>query len=279
MKLNRKSIFFTVLSASAFVLIVFILSFLVTALRDRYIHSQFPDASHYAWLEIPGEDIDVPTDTGYSVLVDLDHLLLTLYKDGEKYKSWPVSGGSKNSPSPVGCWIVNGIDHWGEGFGGSWISLNVPWGKYGIHGTVEPWAVGQHNISHGCIRMNNKDVRELKGYMSWGVPVKIVYEGIPFRGLKDGRRGSDVYQMQKMLIDLGYLEGNPDGIFGQKTGQALKAFQRAENITVDGILGWESMERLKLRIGEIESAPAPTQPADENQVPEDENPPTENQAL
>ena len=32
---------------------------------------------------------------------------------------------------------------WGEGFGGAWMGLNVPWGTYGIHGTKSPWFVGK----------------------------------------------------------------------------------------------------------------------------------------
>ena len=39
---------------------------------------------------------------------------------------------------------------------GSWLGLNVPWGKFGIHGTLDPHSVGWAS-SHGCIRMNNDE--------------------------------------------------------------------------------------------------------------------------
>ena len=39
---------------------------------------------------------------------------------------------------------------------GRWLGLNVPWGNFGIHGTLDPYSVGWAS-SHGCIRMNNND--------------------------------------------------------------------------------------------------------------------------
>lgn len=193
-----------------------------------------------------------PAPEGYSVLIDLDSLTLTLYQDGLEIKSWPVSGGRKEYPSPTGSWVVTDIGSWGSGFGGSWIALSVPWGVYGIHGTVEPWAVGSDNISHGCIRMKNADVAELKAYLRWGVPVQIKHDGAPFRALKDGKVGSDVLKLQKMLKLLGYYQGEPDGRFGSGTLAALRQFQVAERIKVDGIVGWHSWNLLNQRVEELE---------------------------
>jgi len=191
-----------------------------------------------------------PTANGYSVLVDLDAKILTLYEDSIEIKSWPVSGGKKENPSPTGSWIVSGIESWGEGFGGSWIGLNVPWGKYGIHGTVEPWAVGDTNISHGCIRMKNQDVAELKKYLSVGDLVYIKYDSAPFRTLKDGKVGSDVLKLQIILKQLNFYDGTLDGNFGTGTFEAVCRFQAAEQITVDGKIGQESWNILLERARE-----------------------------
>lgn len=186
-----------------------------------------------------------PAEKGYSVFVDLDRLTLYLYEDGTEIKTWPVSGGTSESPSPTGNWIVTGIDHWNEGFGGSWIALNVPWGVYGIHGTVEPWVVGNYNASHGCIRMSNNDVAELKQYMSAGVPVHIKHDNAPFRVMKDGHVGSDVLMLQMMLKQLGYYSGTPDGVFGSGTFKAVCDFQSDQGIYADGTVGWESWNRIE----------------------------------
>ena len=191
-----------------------------------------------------------PAEQGYSLLIDLDEKVLILYEDGLEAKSWPVSGGTKENPSPTGAWKVSDISNWGSGFGGSWIALNVPWGKYGIHGTVEPWAVGVSNISHGCIRMKNADVAELKKYMKWGVPVFIKHDTAPLRALKDGKVGSDVLKLQEMLRQLCYYKGLPDGRFGPATLAALRQFQREEGMKVDGIAGQASWELLQQTLDE-----------------------------
>jgi len=192
-----------------------------------------------------------PSKKGYSILVDLDNLILTLYKDANEEKTWPVSGGSEENPSPIGSWFVTGIENWGSSFGGSWIELNVPWGIYGIHGTTKPWVVGHNNISHGCIRMINADAEELKNIITVGVPVHIKYDNIPFRILSKGEVGSDVLILQVMLMNLGYFSDAPDGEFGSNTFDALRQFQSNEKLKSDGILGIQTWDLLKKRIEEL----------------------------
>ena len=52
-----------------------------------------------------------------------------------------------------------------------------------------------------------------------------------------GATGDEVVKLQNRLIALGYLSGKADGIYGQKTANAVKAFQRAAGLTADGIAG------------------------------------------
>ena len=51
-----------------------------------------------------------------------------------------------------------------------------------------------------------------------------------------GSKGSDVTELQKLLNQNGYSLST-DGIFGQKTQQAVKDYQEKNNLTVDGIVG------------------------------------------
>lgn len=55
--------------------------------------------------------------------------------------------------------------------------------------------------------------------------------------LKQGSSGSDVKTLQQRLKDLGYYTGSVDGKFGAGTAEAVKAFQRAHNLTADGKAG------------------------------------------
>lgn len=62
--------------------------------------------------------------------------------------------------------------------------------------------------------------------------------------LKKGDMSDAVVGMQKKLISLGYLDGKADGQFGIKTYQALKSFQKANNLTADGIAGAKTLAAL-----------------------------------
>lgn len=64
--------------------------------------------------------------------------------------------------------------------------------------------------------------------------------------LKQGSKGSDVKELQTTLINAGYDVGSSgaDGIFGTKTAEAVKAYQKANGLSVDGIVGsqtWGSL--------------------------------------
>lgn len=55
--------------------------------------------------------------------------------------------------------------------------------------------------------------------------------------LKQGSKGETVKKMQQKLKNWGYYFGIVDGIYGAKTKEAVKLFQRKNKLTVDGIAG------------------------------------------
>ncbi len=55
--------------------------------------------------------------------------------------------------------------------------------------------------------------------------------------LEVGSSGSNVTKVQKRLIQYGYLDGEADGRFGEKTQAAVRLFQRRNGLTVDGRVG------------------------------------------
>lgn len=116
------------------------------------------------------------------------------------------------------------------------MGLNVPWGTYGIHGTNRPNSIG-HRASHGCIRMNNKDVAELYDIVPYGTTV--VIWGGPFgnfgeylRAITPGMTGSDVYEVQRLLKQKGYYKGTPDGIYGENMRMIVHKFQKDNNLHI-----------------------------------------------
>ncbi|MBQ8080344.1 MAG: peptidoglycan-binding protein [Clostridia bacterium] len=59
-----------------------------------------------------------------------------------------------------------------------------------------------------------------------------------------GDRGTNVRNLQTRLIELGYLKGTADGVYGQNTKSAVEAFQRKNGLKVDGIAGKQTQQAL-----------------------------------
>lgn len=192
-----------------------------------------------------------PPECGWAIFIDLDAFTLTVYRDGAVVKVYPVSGGTNETPSPVGTWHVNNISDWGESFGGSWVGLDVPWGVFGIHGTVKPWLVGKKHVSHGCIRMKDQDVDELRRLVQVGTVVRIKHDALPFRKMGLDVRGSDVQYVQNLLNDLGYYTGQLDGVFGKEMVRAVKSFQKTYALPADGIIGKVTYEKILEQVAAV----------------------------
>ena len=63
--------------------------------------------------------------------------------------------------------------------------------------------------------------------------------------LRRGEQSEAVYEMQQLLVDLGYLNvGGADGIFGGGTEKAVMLFQKEQGLTPDGIAWPQTRKRL-----------------------------------
>lgn len=84
--------------------------------------------------------------------------------------------------------------------------------------------------------------------------------GLEATTLYNGCRGEEVRELQQALIDLGYLKYKADGIFGNKTENAVRSFQKANKLSVDGLAG-KATRSLALSKSQSKSAPATKTPA------------------
>lgn len=62
--------------------------------------------------------------------------------------------------------------------------------------------------------------------------------------LEKGDKGEDVKKLQKALKILGYYTGDLDGGYGPATEKAVKAYQKATDLTQDGVAGSKTLKKL-----------------------------------
>ena len=132
----------------------------------------------------PQQKLKVPKGH-FSIVVDKSQNQLLLTESDEFIKSYTVATGKDNS-TPVGTFkIVTRIPNpvwYRQGaivppespeniLGTRWLGIDKK--GYGIHGSVEPVAMGQQ-VTAGCVRMTNSDVEELFDIVPIGTEVTIV---------------------------------------------------------------------------------------------------------
>lgn len=77
------------------------------------------------------------------------------------------------------------------------------------------------------------------------VPQPTITPNKSYKTLQLNDRNANVKKMQQRLIELNYLpEGAADGAYGRQTYHAVRAFQKANGLTVDGIAGAATLTHL-----------------------------------
>lgn len=66
---------------------------------------------------------------------------------------------------------------------------------------------------------------------------------------KIGSRGQEVRNIQSRLKNWGYYKGGVDGIYGSRTAEGVKSFQRKHGLTPDGIAGPATLSKIGLPTG------------------------------
>lgn len=80
------------------------------------------------------------------------------------------------------------------------------------------------------------------------------------RNLKKGMSGADVKAAKDRLVQLGYLYASTHDTFGNDTYEAVKAFQAANGLAVDGVIGAATWSALF-------GSPTPVEPVDPSEIP------------
>lgn len=123
--------------------------------------------------------------------ISLSRRQLTLYQGQTPLRRYPVAVGRPGWETPTGQFQVQQMIRdpaWKNPFTGAVIAGGHPqnplgrrwigfWSDgtnwVGLHGTPNPDSIGRA-VSHGCVRMYNRDIEELFEKVQLGVPVIVV---------------------------------------------------------------------------------------------------------
>lgn len=76
------------------------------------------------------------------------------------------------------------------------------------------------------------------------IKTKFTFYYLGTRTIRIKNQGEDVKELQTSLNKLGFNCGKADGKFGEKTKAALKKYQKARGLTVDGVCGKQTVKKL-----------------------------------
>ena len=86
------------------------------------------------------------------------------------------------------------------------------------------------------------------------IALSLIMTSVPCFALsKIGSQGTEVRNIQTRLKAWGYYSYTVDGIYGWRTAEAVKKFQRKHGLVVDGIAGPRTLEKIGLPTGETSS--------------------------
>jgi L,D-transpeptidase catalytic domain len=148
-----------------------------------WVHARLPVLPNGRTGWIPREALGGYSEVRTRLVVDLDRLTATLFRDRRPIFSARVGVGQPAWPTPRGqFYIRNRLTSYQSAFYGplafgtsarSAVLTDWPDGGFvGIHGTNQPELL-PGRVSHGCIRMRNADILELGRLMPIGTPLTI----------------------------------------------------------------------------------------------------------
>jgi len=125
------------------------------------------------------------TSTPYRLVISMSAHRLDVFYAGRRQASHPVGVGKAATPTPTGTYYLTELiqppDPDGAygpyAFGLSAFSNTLKTfaggpGQLGLHGTDAPHGLG-HDVSHGCLRVSNRVIRQLAKQVPLGTPVEI----------------------------------------------------------------------------------------------------------
>ena len=157
---------------------------LVQARQGAWDQVQLPQRPNESTGWVRDSDVNLYRDN-MKIVVHLGAHTIDLYKEGVVVDHQPVIDGSPSSPTPTGSFYITELlkapDPNGAygpfafglaAFSDTYSEFEGGPGQIAIHGTNQPWLMGQ-SASHGCVRLFNSALVQLVNVVPVGTPVYI----------------------------------------------------------------------------------------------------------
>jgi lipoprotein-anchoring transpeptidase ErfK/SrfK len=157
---------------------------LVERLRGNWLLALLPVRPNGSRGWIRASDVRLDR-TSYRVDVSLSRHRVRVLRGDREVLEAPIAVGTRDTPTPGGKYFlkellrppdpdtVYGTYAYGlSGFSSVFTSFAGGEGVIGLHGTNDPSVIGQ-DVSSGCIRMRNRDIKRLVPLLPLGTPVRI----------------------------------------------------------------------------------------------------------
>jgi lipoprotein-anchoring transpeptidase ErfK/SrfK len=157
--------------------------FLVDRIDGRWLRAYLPMRPNEVQGWIRRGDVKL-SSTPYRIVVDTGNNRLMVWNGERRIMSQAVAAGTGAAPTPTGQFYVSLLAEFSDGsvygpfaFGLSAYSevyqtFGGGDGQVAIHGTNDPSSIGL-DVSHGCIRLPNEAILELRRRLPLGTPVRI----------------------------------------------------------------------------------------------------------
>lgn len=200
---------------------------------------------------------------GYELVLNVATRKLILYSNHLPFKEYPVGVGKSLTPTPLGefkvvrriynpSWVnpyrqskvlppgPNGpIGQYWLGF-----AMNRKNQEYGFHATGDLNSVGKAS-THGCIRLNPNDMKEIFNIISVGTPVHVIYNPIEVKEFQNKlfvRAYPDIYNY---MNDEEYLTFAKNQLSGANLVREQNLFKAiASKDEKDYFIGWTGTQEL-----------------------------------
>jgi lipoprotein-anchoring transpeptidase ErfK/SrfK len=121
----------------------------------------------------------------YELRASLRRHTLSVFKDARRVRVFAIGVGRPSAPTPTGRFFLTELlqaanpngpygpyAYGTSAFSDVYSEFEGGPGQIGVHGTNDPSSIGR-DVSHGCIRLGEHDIRALAGMVPAGTPLTI----------------------------------------------------------------------------------------------------------